>query len=336
MPTNLISPAERDYILKGVEANVRADGRQRGDYREVSIETGIISQTSGSARVKIAGGTDMLVSVRAEIGPVLVDSDTGDGADKGQIICSVECVPSASQGWEGRGADDVNNELSQIMARILSSGNAMVDSTSTDASSPSATSKPSSTPSSKGGAAGIDLSKLCIIPGRLCWILYIDALILDYGGNIIDALLMGTRAAIFDTQIPKTQLQEFGDGQFDFELQDDTEDMVTIEGRENMPICVTLNKIGARYIVDASPLEELVTEARLTIAVNKYGQVCGLQKSQEGCMEPSLLLEMIQSGKTMGQALIKQLDAKIEAEAATDLSMRMQGKPPQKYGFFAQ
>ncbi|KAF9969676.1 Exosome complex component RRP42 [Actinomortierella ambigua] len=332
MPANLISPAERDYILKGVEANVRADGRQRGDYREVSIETGIISQTSGSARVKIAGGTDILVSVRAEIGPVLVDPETGDGADKGQIICSVECVPSASQGWEGRGADDMNNELSQIMARILSSGNALLDSTTADSSSPSTT----SAPPSKGSAAGIDLSKLCIIPGRQCWILYIDAMVLDYGGNVIDALLMGTRAAIFDTRIPKTELQELGDGQFDFELQDDTEDMITIEGRENIPICVTLNKIGARYIVDASPLEEMVTGARLTVAVNKDGQVCGLQKSQDGGMEPSLLLEMIQSGKTMGQALIKQLDAKLEAEAASDLSLRMQGKPPQKLGFFAQ
>lgn len=83
-------------------------------------------------------------------------------------------------------------------------------------------------------------------------------------------------------------------------------------------------------------MEELVTEARLTVAVNKDGQVCGLQKSQDGGMEPSLLLEMIQSGKTMGQALIKQLDAKIEAEANADLALRMQGKPPQKLGFFAQ
>lgn len=68
-------------------------------------------------------------------------------------------------------------------------------------------------------------------------------MVLDFGGNIVDALLMGTRAAIFDTRIPKTELQELGDGQFDFDLQGDTEDMVTIEGRENMPICVTLNKV---------------------------------------------------------------------------------------------
>lgn len=89
MPS-LISPAERDYILKGIECNIRADGRQRPDYREVILETGVISQTSGSARVRLAGGTDVLVSVKADIGPVLVDPETGEGADKGQIICNVE------------------------------------------------------------------------------------------------------------------------------------------------------------------------------------------------------------------------------------------------------
>lgn len=55
-----------------------------------------------------------------------------------------------------------------------------------------------------------------------------------------------------------------------------------------------LFKIGARHIVDASPLEELCTEAKLVVAVNQSGELCGLQKGQDGGIEPSLLLEMIQ------------------------------------------
>lgn len=88
--------------------------------------------------------------------------------------------------------------------------------------------------------------------------------------------------------------------------------------------------------MDASPLEELCTEARLVVAVNRSGQLCGLQKSQEGGIEPSLLLEMIQFGKTLGQTLIKQLDAKIKAEADSDLAKRQRGEPVHKLGFFAQ
>ncbi|KAF9184271.1 Exosome complex component RRP42 [Haplosporangium sp. Z 767] len=297
----LISPAERDYILKGIECNIRADGRQRPDYREVILETGVVSQTSGSARVRIAGGSDVLVSVKAEIGAVEVDPETGDGADKGQIICNTTFTTSSSsssQGSTGAGA-------------------------STAAGSSSDT-------------RGINLSKLCIIPGQQCWILYIDALVLDYGGNLMDAILMGTRAAIFDTRIPKTEVQDLGDGQFEFEVLDDAEDTEIVEGREDMPICVTLNKIGARHIVDASPLEELCTEAKLVVAVNRSGELCGLQKGQDGGIEPSLLLEMIQFGKTMGQTLIKQLDLRIKEEADGDLAKRQRGEPIQKLGFFAQ
>lgn len=132
-------------------------------------------------------------------------------------------APSASQQFEGRGADDLNNELTQMMTRILSNTPAIS--------------------SSASSAAGINLSKLCIIPGQQCWILYVDALVLDYGGNLMDAIFMGTRAAIFDTRIPKTEVQDLGDGQFEFEVLDDAEDTDIVEGREDMPICVTLNKV---------------------------------------------------------------------------------------------
>ncbi|KAF9369008.1 Exosome complex component RRP42, partial [Mortierella sp. AD011] len=282
----LISPAERDYILKGIECNIRADGRQRPDYREVTIETGVVSQTSGSARVRIAGGTDVLVSVKAEIGPVQVDPETGDGADKGQIVCNVECAPSASQQFEGRGADDLNNELTQMMSRFLCHN--------TNTPTHKSSSTEAGTPAAPAGPGGINLSKLCIIPGQQCWVLFVDALVMDYGGNLMDAIFMGTRAAIYDTRIPKTEVQDLGDGQFEFEVLDDAEDTDIVEGREDMPICVTLNKIGARHIVDASPLEELCTEAKLVVAINRSGEICGLQKGQDGGIEPSLLLEMIQ------------------------------------------
>ncbi|KAF9919042.1 Exosome complex component RRP42 [Lobosporangium transversale] len=319
MPS-LISPAERDYILKGIECNIRADGRQRSDFREITLETSVVSQTSGSARVRIAGGSDVLISVKAEIGPVQVDPETGDGADKGQIICSIECAPSASQQFEGRGADDLNNELTQMMSRFLCSNNTAISSLSPTCS----------------GSGGIDLSKLCIIPGQQCWILFVDALVLDYGGNLMDAIFMGVRAAIYDTKIPKTEVQDLGDGQFEFEVLDDEEDIDFVHGREDMPICITLNKIGTRHIVDATLLEELCTEAKLVVAVNRAGEICGLQKNHDGSIEPSLLLEMIQVGKTMGQALIKNLDAKIKEEAESDLTKRLQGDPARKLGFFAQ
>lgn len=68
----------------------------------------------------------------------------------------------------------------------------------------------------------------------------------------MDAIFMGTRAAIFDTRIPKTEVQDLGDGQFEFEVLDDAEDTDIVDGREEMPICITLNKVwdgGLSYFV---------------------------------------------------------------------------------------
>lgn len=88
MPTPLISPSERDFITKGVQADIRADGRARLSYRQIVLETGLISQTSGSARCRLGEGTDVLVGVKVEIGQV--DVDDGGGGNKGKVFCNVE------------------------------------------------------------------------------------------------------------------------------------------------------------------------------------------------------------------------------------------------------
>lgn len=36
--------------------------------------------------------------------------------------------------------------------------------------------------------AGIDLSSLCIVEGKVCWDLYIDGLVVSSDGNLLDAL----------------------------------------------------------------------------------------------------------------------------------------------------
>jgi hypothetical protein len=57
--------------------------------------------------------------------------------------------PSASAEFEGRGAEELNNELARSIEHMLSNANAL------------------------------DLASLCLVPGRLCWIVYIDAQVGD-------------------------------------------------------------------------------------------------------------------------------------------------------------
>jgi exosome complex RNA-binding protein Rrp42 (RNase PH superfamily) len=80
-----LSQAERDYITEGVQSDLRADGRGRLDYRALVLETGIISQANGSARVRLGDGTDVLVGVKVEIDQVEPDAD-----NVGKVVCNVE------------------------------------------------------------------------------------------------------------------------------------------------------------------------------------------------------------------------------------------------------
>ncbi|CAJ0829365.1 9274_t:CDS:2, partial [Entrophospora sp. SA101] len=222
----------------GVDDNIRADGRGRLDYRQVSLETGVISQASGSARCKLGEGTDVLVGVKIEIGAIEIDGNYEQVMEikskRGRVVCNVECSPIASQQFAGKGAEDINNELTQTIERVFN-----------------------------GPQGGINLEKLCIIPGQQCWVVYIDALVLDYAGNILDTIFITTRAALYNARVPKTIIQDHGDGEFEFEISDDVEEWERIYGWDMVPVGVTLNRIGTRHIVDATPLEELATEAKL-------------------------------------------------------------------------
>jgi len=48
-----LSSFERNFIVSGVQEDFRSDGRSCEDYRYFEIETGIVSNTSGSARLKL-------------------------------------------------------------------------------------------------------------------------------------------------------------------------------------------------------------------------------------------------------------------------------------------
>lgn len=296
----LISPSERHYIEQGVQQDCRADGRGRLDYRHIVLETGLLSQASGSARCRL-GDSDVLVGVKVEIGDIDIDQP-----DVGRIICNVECSPSASQQFEGRGADDLNNTLTLALDRLLN-----------------------------GPQSGIDLASLCIIPHRQCWIIYVDAMVMDAAGNLLDCIVMTTRAALYDTRIPKTEIQDMGDGDFEFEIMDDVDDAEPIKGIEHLPLSVTLYKIADRYIIDPTLLEEVCSQVTLTVGVNKEGSICGIQKGGSGSLDPSLMTEMIQTATLLGKPMIQQLDAQLESEEAKVLEKKRNGLPVDKLGFFA-
>lgn len=289
-----ISQAERDFIIKGVQNNIRGDGRSCMDERDVTLETGVLPQASGSCLIRIQGGSHIVVGIGAHIKSVGNQLDAEELADEeqigesesrkegGRVECFVEYSKPAFNATDYRKMESMSNQLSQILNRTLNSH-------------------------------GLDLKSLGIIPGETCWVLRVDVLILEFGGSILDCITIAVRAALLDTLIPKTTIEEV-DGSYDFEIGD--EEICSLKGAKDVPISITINQLGSSNVIDASIIEEECASARLFVMVSADGKLCGMQKSGNGIIEPKLLIEMVENARKIGEKRLQVLDSFLNDEAA--------------------
>ena len=105
------SLSEVRYTCLGVEQDLRSDGRGRLDYRCIEVESGVLEQSNGSARIAFgAGGTAVLASVKVEVA-----EPAPERPGQGFLHVNVECNPSVSPKFERRAASNLNAELTQTL-----------------------------------------------------------------------------------------------------------------------------------------------------------------------------------------------------------------------------
>jgi len=120
----------------------------------------------------------------------------------------------------------------------------------------------------------IDFKKLCIKKGEKVWILNIDIAPINDYGNLFDASSLAAISALKDANFPKLEGDEIN-------YKEKTDKHVPLA---KIPIEVSVFKIGKFFIVDPLPQEELVMDARLTVASLEDGQICALQKGGDGAL----------------------------------------------------
>ena len=115
-----------------------------------------------------------------------------------------------------------------------------------------------------------------ILPGQKAWLLSLDVLVISDSGNVYDAMFMAAQAALWDTKVPRTRAAEYrsqggvsggkGGGDMDvdaasqsgfnvraekavadFELEDYWDEGEPLSGRDQWPVCVTLNVVCRSY-----------------------------------------------------------------------------------------
>lgn len=234
------------------------------DLRHFSVETDVVAHANGSARVKL-DGTDILVAVNVEL-----EEPSPETPEEGRVTCSVECSTSASMDYEGNGATDLNQTLTRQLTQVI------------------------------GMSGALDTKELCLIPGKQCWSLYVDAMVFGANGNLLDAIVLAANAAVKDATLPCVEIVQ-GDTVEDLQVEVDGDPWkATKLPITDFPVCVSLSKIGSCFIVDATEDEDVCMSTRLAVAVGESGDVCGVQKTGPGGLSPAAMQEMIKVARTVG------------------------------------
>ena len=234
---NIVPEITKKSIIELIKNGERADGRSPNEYRDISVEVGVIEKAEGSARVKI-GNTQIMIGVKPQIGTPFPDTP-----NVGVLMTNSELLPMASPTFESGPPDERSVELSRVTDRCLREGKI------------------------------VDLEKLCILEGEKVWMLFLDLHVLDYDGNLLDAAVLGSVAALMNTKMPTAKIE-------DDKVVLDEENLVELPIKEK-PLMCTFAKLGDELIVDPSLEEENIMGARISIGMREDSSMCAMQKGGE-------------------------------------------------------
>ncbi|MEM4246998.1 MAG: exosome complex protein Rrp42 [Candidatus Woesearchaeota archaeon] len=198
-----------------------------------------------------------------------VEEPYPDTPDQGNLMVNAELTPMSSPLFETGPPGDQATELARVVDRGIRESKA------------------------------IDLTKLCIKEKEKVWSVMIDICTINDAGNLLDAAALAAVGALKDAVFPEI----------------DEEGVVDYGKKTNkklpllqVPVEVTVLRIGDHLLVDPLPEEEAVADARLTVAFNEKDMLCAMQKGGE----TPLTVEEIMSMIDLAQEKAKELRKKIQ------------------------
>ncbi|MEK9789081.1 MAG: exosome complex protein Rrp42 [Candidatus Woesearchaeota archaeon] len=159
--------SENNYLNELMKNNYRDDGRKLDEYREIEIETNIVGQANGSARVKI-GKTEVIAGVKFGTGAPYPDTP-----NEGMFMVNMELHPMANPDYSHGPPSPEAIEISRVIDRAI---------------------RESKT---------VNFEDLCIREGELAWSLSVDIYPINADGNLFDAGVIAALLAIKNAKFPE-------------------------------------------------------------------------------------------------------------------------------------
>ena len=158
---------QKQFITGLASRKMRIDKRAQEEFRDITIETGVIAKAEGSARVKL-GKTEVIAGVKMDVGTPFADRP-----DEGVLMVGAEFSPIASPDFEKGPPAEGAIELARVVDRGIRESKA------------------------------VELNKLCLKEKEKCWMLFIDIHIINHAGNLIDAAGLASIAALHNVKMPE-------------------------------------------------------------------------------------------------------------------------------------
>src|SRR5512137_1506082 len=170
--STLLTHVRKRQIGQLIDTGKRLDGRNLTDYREFTIEEGLIERAEGSARIRL-GKTEVLVGIKIATGEPFPDTP-----NDGVLTVNAELVPLASASFEPGPPDENSIELARIVDRGIRESKA------------------------------VSSEKLVIESGKKVFVVFVDVYVLNHDGNLIDASALAAVSALVNTKMPNYEIEE--------------------------------------------------------------------------------------------------------------------------------
>eukprot|EP00092_Neocalanus_flemingeri_P018303 GFUD01019810.1.p1 GENE.GFUD01019810.1~~GFUD01019810.1.p1 ORF type:complete len:271 (-),score=96.92 GFUD01019810.1:25-837(-) len=259
-----LQPAE--FYRQHIASGVRPDGRALAERRPLSVSAGSITTADGSAVVRL-GATTVVCGVKAELAPPRPEEP-----QLGYLVPNISLPPMCSTMYKPGPPSMAAQSTSQFLATVLATSHCV---------------RP---------------EDLCISPGRLVWVLYIDLVCLDHSGNIWDASVSALTAALESLTLPTVTLDT-----------DSGEVVVTSKDRSKLklhssPVSTTLAVFNSTtnsspYLLSDPTCEEEQLASSLVTVVTTGGGVCHLHQPGGDQISHQLLQQAVQLATERGKLL---------------------------------
>jgi exosome complex component RRP42 len=240
----------------------RLDGRALDEHRPIKIQTGIIQKANGSALVTL-GNTEVIAGVKIATGTPFPDTP-----DKGLLVVNAEILPLSSSYAEAGPPSEDAIELARVVDRGIRESEM------------------------------VDMTKLCLIPGKTVYTVFVDVNIMNVDGNLFDATSYAVVSALRTAKMKKFKVKD--------EKVEETDDVVPVPVAK-IPVSVTMARIGDSLVVDPISEEEGAMDMRITITTDDDGNICASQKGEASTITPEQVLQAADTSIRIGKEIRKQI-----------------------------